>query len=286
VDRPAAGVLISSNDSGQAALARYPSCDHRPRIGPTFSQADVTATHDLVLLHGALGASTQFDALARSVEPHFRVHLLDFEGHGSAPPRGRPFRIPFFSENVLELLDSRRIERALLFGYSMGGYVALHLALEHPGRVARVATLGTKLYWDPQTATLEAARLDPSAIRAKVPKFAEALAARHEQAGGWERVLADTADLLRDLGDHPLLSDMELRRITRPVHIVVGDRDATVGLPESAAASRSLIDGMLTVLADTPHPLERVDLTRLVPLLVDFFLQATPERQAGPHTMR
>jgi len=241
----------------------------------------VSATHDLVLLHGALGASTQFDALARELQPHFRIHLLHFEGHGSAPPRGRPFRIPFFAENVLEQLDSNGIERALLFGYSMGGYVALHLALEHPSRVPRVATLGTKLRWDRETASREVARLDPDVMRAKVPKFAGVLAARHERAGGWEHVLADTADLLRELGERPLVSDADLARITQPVRIIVGDRDATVGVEESEAASRSLIDGSLTVLADTPHPLEQVDMTRLVPILVDFFLPATAERRAA-----
>ena len=241
----------------------------------------MTATHDLVLLHGALGASTQFDALARELQSHFRVHLLDFEGHGSAPPRGRPFRIPFFAENVIELLDSSGIERALLFGYSMGGYVALHLALEQPSRVLRVATLGTKLRWDRETASREVARLDPDVMRAKVPKFADALAARHERAGGWERVLADTADLLRELGERPLLSDAEFARITQPARIIVGDRDATVGVEESEAASRSLIDGSLTVLADTPHPLEHMDPTRLVPILVDFFLQATAEQRVA-----
>ena len=239
----------------------------------------MTATRDLVLLHGALGASTQFDALARGLEPHFRIHLLDFEGHGSAPPRGRPLGIPFFAENVLELLDSKGIERALLFGYSMGGYVALHLALEHPMRAMRVAALGTKLRWDRETASREAARLDPDVMRAKVPKFAAALAARHERAGGWERVVTDTADLLRELGERPLLSDAEFARIAQPVRIIVGDRDATVGVDESAAASRSLIDGSLTVLADTPHPLEQVDMTRLVPILVDFFLQPIAEQQ-------
>jgi len=245
-------------------------------------QPDVTATHDLVLLHGALGASTQFDALACGLEPHFRIHLLDFEGHGSAAPRGRPFRILFFAANVLELLDSKGIECPLLFGYSMGGYVALHIALEHPTRVMRVATLGTKLRWDRETASREAARLDPDVMRAKVPKFADALAARHERAGGWERVLADTADLLREIGERPLLSDADFARIAQPVRIIVGDRDATAGVDESAAASRSLIDGSLTVLADTPHPLGQVDMTRLVPILVDFFLQPTAEyRHAG-----
>src|SRR5262245_65815367 len=100
-------------------------------------------------------------------------------------------------------MDGAGITRAPFFGYSMGGYVALYLALHRPERVDRVATLGTKLRWDPQTAERDAARLDPQVIRAKVPRFADTLAARHEQAGGGESVLARTAEVLQPLGEDP-----------------------------------------------------------------------------------
>jgi hypothetical protein len=56
-------------------------------------------------------------------------------------------------------------------------------------------------------------RLEPAIIQAKVPDFAESLRARHERAGGWERVLVSTADCLRALGDDPPLTDETLGRI-------------------------------------------------------------------------
>jgi pimeloyl-ACP methyl ester carboxylesterase len=226
---------------------------------------------DLVLLHGALGASGQLDALGVALSSRFRVHLLDFEGHGNAQPRDRPFRMQFFAENVVELLDRERIGRARLFGYSMGGYVATYLAAEQPDRVASVATLGTKFRWDPETAAREAGRLDPATIRLKVPRFAEALAVRHANAGGWEAVLARTADLLRDLGDHPLLTDEVLARIAQRVHVIVGERDNTVSVDESSAVARALGSGSLTVMPDTPHPIEQVSIDALVHALTAEF---------------
>jgi pimeloyl-ACP methyl ester carboxylesterase len=231
----------------------------------------MSTTTDLVVLHGALGASAQFAPLIASIDPSVRVHALDFEGHASAPPRGRPFRVRHFIEDVVELLDREHILSASFFGYSLGGYVALALALDVPKRVGRVATLGTKFWWDPPTANREVARLDPVTIRAKVPRFAEALGSRHANAGGWERVLAYTAEFLRDLGDHPLLTEETLARITQPVRVVVGDRDATVSVEESAAAARALAAGELCVLPGTPHPIEQVKLERLMPVLTEFF---------------
>ena len=229
-------------------------------------------THDIVLLHGALGASNQLDALAAALRPHVRVHQLDFEGHANSPPRGRPFRIEFFAENVVELLDASEINSARLFGYSMGGYVATYLAMRHRDRVDAVATLGTKFRWDPTTAAREAGRLDPNAIRAKVPRFADTLAARHESAGGWEAVLARTADLLRELGDRPLLFDENLTRVQQDVRVIVGDRDNTVSVEESAAVAGALGAGSLTVLPNTSHPIEQVDLAKLAPALLECFL--------------
>ncbi|HVE35330.1 MAG TPA: alpha/beta fold hydrolase [Gemmatimonadaceae bacterium] len=225
---------------------------------------------DLVLLHGALGAARQLDPLADALRSSFRVHQLDFEGHATAPARDRPFRMQHFAEDVIELLHRNEIGSAAFFGYSMGGYVALHIAGECPALVERVATLGTKFRWDPATAEREAGRLDPTTIRAKVPRFADALAERHASAGGWENVLRRTADLLRNLGDHPLLTDATIPRIRHPVRIMVGERDNTVSVDESADIARRFPHGSLTVLPDTPHPIEQVDIGLLASALRDF----------------
>jgi pimeloyl-ACP methyl ester carboxylesterase len=225
---------------------------------------------DLVLLHGALGASSQLDPLAEALRPHFRVHQMDFEGHGQAAPRGRPFRMQHFAEDVVEVLDRLALQQAAFFGYSMGGYAALHLALEHPDRVERVATLGTKFRWHPAYAEREAARLDPGVIRARVPAFAAALEARHAGAGGWEGVLAGTADLLHHLAEHPLLTENTLPEVRTAARVIVGDRDNTVTVEESSAVASLLAAGSLTVLPDTPHPIEQVDIGVLVPVLREF----------------
>jgi pimeloyl-ACP methyl ester carboxylesterase len=232
----------------------------------------MTAT-PIVLLHGALGAAAQLAPLAERLARRLErpVEVLELEGHGATPAHPAGFSIERFAEQVVERLDASGVARAALFGYSMGGYVALHLARVHPERVAAVATLGTKFRWDPATAAREAGRLDPATIRAKVPRFAEALEARHGGAGGWEAVLARTATLLRSLGERPVLTDETLAEVAQPVRVVVGDRDATVTVEESAGAYRALPNGELLVLPRTPHPLEQVDAERLAAALVELF---------------
>lgn len=223
----------------------------------------------LILLHGALGASTQLLPLAVSLADAFTVHVMDFEGHGDAPHAGRPYRMEHFAENVRRLMRSRGSDRAHLVGYSMGGYVAATLAASHPAMVDRVVTLGTKYRWDPATAARESARLDPDTIRAKVPRFADALAERHANAGGWEAVLARTSELLRHLGDHPLPDDL-LVSVQAPVLVMAGDRDNTVTADECREVAGRMPLGRVEVLPDAPHPIEQVALDRLLPPLRAF----------------
>jgi len=223
----------------------------------------------LILLHGALGDVNQLAPLAARLDGSRKVVALELEGHGTTPLRNRPLCIESFAESVVEALDRRSIERADFFGYSMGGYVALYLAATSPTRVARVATLATKLDWTPEGAARETQMLDAATIRAKVPKFAAALEARHT-AAGWEVLLQRTAEMMHDLGARPRLTESVLATITQPVRLSVGDRDTTVSIDECIAAVRRLPNGELEVHPRTPHPFEKAPVDRIARSLGEF----------------
>ena len=203
----------------------------------------------MLMLHGALGARAQLDALASLVSRRQTVHQVEFEGHGRTPPRDRPFTVDGFVENVISAMDSAGLSRVDVFGYSMGGYVGLALALAHPARVATITTLGTKFDWDRDVAASLVKRL----------RKVEAPEALHER----------TADFLTRLGEQPSLGAAELARIHHRVRIMVGDRDSTVTVEESAATYRKLPSGELMVLPRTTHPMEQVDAYRLADILIE-----------------
>jgi pimeloyl-ACP methyl ester carboxylesterase len=223
----------------------------------------------LILLHGALGAASTLWPLLPYLEPQFTLHAVEFEGHGITPPAGRPFRIEHFVENVAGYLDSRGLQGALIFGYSLGGYVACSLALARPELVGRIATLGTKFSWDLQTAERENALLDPDKIKAKVPAFAQSLEERHPVAG-WEWVMSQTRDLLTHLGEVGGFPPERAVQIGIPVRVMLGDRDNTVTLEETRAIFRALPQGEMEVLPNTPHPLERVRPEHIARSIIEF----------------
>ena len=223
---------------------------------------------NLLLLHGALGDRTQLEPLEAALESRYRCHLVEFEGHGRSIAQ-HPYSIARFVDNVRAFMTERRIERASVFGYSMGGYVALALAAESDA-IESVATLATKLAWTPEGAAAETKRLDPVKIRAKVPAFAELLERRHAGSGGWELVLKRTADFMIGLGSAPVVDDGLLTRIRQPVRLMVGDRDAVVSAGETTRAAGLIPNGTAVVLPGVPHPFEQVPITILANQLRDF----------------
>ncbi|MDF1504439.1 alpha/beta fold hydrolase [Roseisolibacter sp. H3M3-2] len=228
-------------------------------------------TAPVYLLHGALGARDTLHPLEVALRPLLvagtPVRTHEFPGHGATPdPDGAPdapLDVARLAAGVLDALDRDGADRATLFGYSMGGYVALLLAAQHPARVRAVVTHATKLAWTPEGAAREASRLDPATLRAKVPRFADALAARRAGAGGWEPLLARTAAMMHAIAARAAVTPEVLAGVACPARLCVGDRDATVSLEETAAAARALPKGELAVLPNTGHPLEAADPARL-----------------------
>lgn len=221
---------------------------------------------NLILLHGAIGSKDQLAALKNLLSSRYDVYDLNFSGHGGKPVAG-DFSIPAFGEEVRLFMLDHQISRADFFGYSMGGYVALHLALNHPELVGRVTTLGTKFAWDPAIAEKEIKMLNPDKISEKIPHFAAALQARHQPAD-WKLVLHKTADMLHGLGNGQALSLAQWAAIQHPVLICLGDDDQMVTREESIAIADALPNGRFHLLPNSKHPIEQVDLKALVDVLM------------------
>jgi pimeloyl-ACP methyl ester carboxylesterase len=216
----------------------------------------------ILLLHGAIGAKDQLIPLADELTPDYTVHLFNFAGHGGDEMPEGDFSFSLFVQQVLDYLDDRRIDKVSLFGYSMGGYVAMCFADLYPVRINRVITLATKFHWDEQVSTREVKMLDPVKVQEKVPAFAKELQERHS-IGAWQTVLEKTARLLLSVGKNNVLKAEDIRSITAPVLLLLGDRDKMVSLEETVEIFKQLQNGRLGIMPGTAHPIEQVPVKRL-----------------------
>ena len=223
----------------------------------------------LLLLHGALGSKDQFQSLVPLLENTFQVHTFNLYGHGGQPLPDTSFSIELFSEQIARYIQDMNIEKVNVFGYSMGGYIAMYLAKQLPDKFNKIVTLATKFYWDEKTATKEVKLLDGKIIGEKFPAFAAQLQQRHAPVD-WLTILDKTTELLINLGKNNTLQLEDYTSITTPSLVLLGDRDKMVTLDETLAVYKQLPNAQLGILPGTPHVFEQVNLSLLAYLIKGF----------------
>jgi pimeloyl-ACP methyl ester carboxylesterase len=97
-----------------------------------------------LLLIPGLGADTRlFAGLMGPLAATFQVIVFDPRGAGQSDKPPGPYTIEQMANDAVGVLDLLGIEQAVVVGYSMGGRVALSLALDHPARVRRLVLAAT-----------------------------------------------------------------------------------------------------------------------------------------------
>jgi 3-oxoadipate enol-lactonase len=123
---------------------------------------------EIVLLHEGICDSRMWDRQWEKYARSHRVLRLDFRGYGRTPYEPKPYAS---ARDVIELMDEHGLERAALVGVSLGGRVALEVALAMPERVSALVLVGSglpghdwseemKASWEQEEAALRAGDLD------------------------------------------------------------------------------------------------------------------------------
>jgi 2-succinyl-6-hydroxy-2,4-cyclohexadiene-1-carboxylate synthase len=224
---------------------------------------------DIVLLHGFAGTSAMWDPLLAGLDPkRYRALAVDLPGHGAA--KGvRPVTFETCVEHVIACAP----ERFDLCGYSMGGRVALHVGLAHPGRVDRLILVATSPGLEGGDARAArrasdeelAARIE----RGTIEQFADAWTSQPLFAGdppsiaaAWRADLVRNepqalAAVLRGIGTG-LMTPLwgRLGELQMPALVVVGERDLRYrAIAEHMAAA--LADARVVVVPGAGHGIPR-----------------------------
>jgi pimeloyl-ACP methyl ester carboxylesterase len=94
----------------------------------------------LILLHGLFGTARNLGAVARGLSGRARVISLDLRNHGDSP-HDPDMAYTSMAADIAETMDAKGIASALLAGHSMGGKVAMTLALTQPERIKKLVVM-------------------------------------------------------------------------------------------------------------------------------------------------
>ncbi len=95
----------------------------------------------IVLLHGFMESLDVWDELADKLSDEFRIIAIDLPGHGKSGVIEQTHSMELMADVVKEIIDYLKLEKVLLVGHSMGGYVALEFLKDYPQNLAGLVLL-------------------------------------------------------------------------------------------------------------------------------------------------
>ncbi len=224
----------------------------------------------VVLLHGFPFNNTMWNHQKNTVGGVYRMIAPDLRGHGGSIAPDEPvYSVDAMADDVVETIESIGIEGpVVLGGLSMGGYVALSIAVRYPTRLRGLMLLDTRAGADFPEARqnrldlvqkVEEARSPFPAIQGMLPKlFSPKTRERqpnliHRMEKQMSRTPAHSvAATLRGLAERPDRTD-DLPGIAVPTLVVVGTDDALTPPEEARSMATAIPGARLVVVPDAGH---------------------------------
>ncbi len=234
----------------------------------SFTDSGSTGT-PVVLLHAFPLNSKQWDGQIESLAERFRFIAPDLQGFGgsSAPDDAASYSMDSYADDAAAVLDELGLDKVVLTGLSMGGYIAFAFLRRHRDRVSALVLADTKAEADPPEAkekrTTQQAQVRAEgtaglieglsgallgeATRAKKPDIVEAtkkLMAENPPAG-----FIGALEAMKNRPD----STAELAAITVPTLVIVGENDGVTPVAASEALNQGITGSKLVVIPEAGH---------------------------------
>ena len=240
----AAALLVAGpNDAGSQPIG------NRVEVNGMQMYYEVSGEGDpLIVLHGSyMNIPTMGEIIPTLAETN-KVYALELQGHGRTTDIDRPITYPNLADDVAAFMDAVGIEKANVFGYSMGAAAGLQLAIRHPEKVEKLVAASTAYDaegWQP-------------AFKEFIPQmtvemFTEmpVLVEPHRELSPNPDGFVELAEKLIQLEKEPMQWEADVKALKTPVLIITGDADA-VTLEHSVALFRLIGGG---VMGDMGKPL-------------------------------
>lgn len=201
----------------------------------------------LIVLHGAYMNIPSMGAIIPKLAESHKVYALEFQGHGRTTDIDRPITYPNLADDVAAFMDAVGLQKADVFGYSMGAAAGLQVAIRHPEKVNKLIAA---------SAAYDAEGWQPE-FKAFIPQMTVEMFVGMPFAEEYRKLAANPdgfpalVEKLIALEKEPMAWEADVKAMKAPVLIVTGDADVAT-LEHSVALFRLLGGG---VMGDMGKPL-------------------------------
>jgi pimeloyl-ACP methyl ester carboxylesterase len=237
----------------------------------------------MLVLHGMLGSSRNWQTTGRDLARNFHVFALDARNHGKSP-HAPEMNYDVLAGDILGWMDAHRLPKAVLVGHSMGGKTAMLLACRHPERVERLVVVDIApkdYYWvahrgefaamnELDLVTLQSRQEAELRFEARVPghgmrKFLTTNLER-DKAGGWKwSVNLPVLTAALPVMEKNCLAPED--RYEGPALFIAGGRSTYVQPEDHAVIRKHFPAARIEIIAASghnPHMDQREEFVRLV----------------------
>jgi len=222
-----------------AAVASAQAKRDRVKVNGMQMYYEVSGNGDpLIVLHGAYMNIPSMGAIIPKLAKTHKVYALELQGHGRTTDIDRPITYPNLADDVAAFMDAVGLQKADVFGYSMGAQAGLQLAIRHPAKVNKLvaASVAYDLKgWQP-------------AFTEVIPQMTVEMILAMPFAKEYPKLAAnpqgfpELARKLIALEKEPMAWGEDVKALKTPVLIITGDADVAT-LEHSVAMFRLLGGG-------------------------------------------
>ena len=208
----------------------------------------------LLLLHSGGMSGAEWKPQIPRFSRQFRVIVPDHLGHGHSPMIAEKLTVADMGGAVLELLDHLELPQTSLVGSSLGGAVALWLAIHHPDRVRKLVLYRVGYRKDQATHAGARSMADPAYWRSV--GMHQWLSNIQQPQGGpaaWETVIGRVAEALDPLTTDHAHDRIALEHIMHPTLIIAGDRDPIAPLAQILEMFEAIPNAGLWIMPYATH---------------------------------
>lgn len=200
----------------------------------------------VVLLHGGLANGDYWGNQVQALAPHHTVIVMDSRGHGRTTRDGRPYGYDLMADDVVALLDTLKVPRADIVGWSDGGILGLDLAMRHPDRVGKVFAFAANTV---TSGVKDGVEKNPT-FAAYIDRAGHEYTTQSATPKGYD---AFVEAISRMWASEPNWTDAQLRTIKAPVLVVDGDHDEAIKREHTEYIAATIPGAGLLILPNASH---------------------------------
>lgn len=215
----------------------------------------------LVLLHGFPLDFGIWDSILPLLERQFEIILPNLRGFGKSESQTSDYSLSNMADDVAELLDHLGLEKSILAGHSMGGYIALAFARSYPDRLLGLGLISTQVIGDSaerrESRYQTAVQVEKFGMDSLADNMAKKLSSDPaQQAKSLEIILRQSTKgvvcALKALAERNDQTTT-LKLLEKPVVIVHGDSDLLIPVERANEMKELKPDSILTIIPGAGH---------------------------------